>query len=412
MPTQNYTFPELWGNNGEGTSSISLTSGTAYTFGITSSLGAGYLTLETVRDYTGVTPKNTSGSFSASINIASSVISDYIAGFSVPQGNSSFAFTPATSVVGSTLKLRGVGGVVLGVTYGPSTPLQPFRFTVTTNNVGTSASNQFKLPLTNVGSLSMQVFWGDGTSSSIATYNQAETTHTYSVAGTYTINISGSVNGWQFNGTGDGRKMRDIARWGTFVMDKDSAFANCQVMTVTATDAPTITSANLYRCFYYCFAFNGAVGNWDVSGVTNMEGLFLGCASFNQPLNSWNVGNVTTMRDMFNGCNVFNQPLNSWDVSRVTDMNGMFYNITAFDQNIGSWNVSNVANFDNFLEGKTPSTFSTTNLDAIYNGWSQRPVKPNLTIRFGTAKYTLASLAGRDILTGAPNSWTIFDGGI
>jgi hypothetical protein len=114
MPTLNYSFEELWGERGEGTSSISLTAGTTYNFLITSSIGAGYLTLETVRNYDGVTPKNTSGSYTALTNIASSVISDYIAGFSVPQGNSSFVFTPATNVTGSTLKLRGVGGVILG----------------------------------------------------------------------------------------------------------------------------------------------------------------------------------------------------------------------------------------------------------------------------------------------------------
>jgi hypothetical protein len=62
--------------------------------------------------------------------------------------------------------------------------------------------------------------------------------------------------------------------------------------------------------------------------------------------------------------------------------------------------------------GKTPATFSTTNLNAIYNGWSTRPVQPNLTISFGTAKYTLAGQAGRNILTNAPNNWTINDGGI
>ena len=123
MPTLNYSFEELWGNNGEGTSSINLTAGTTYNFLITSSIGAGYLTLETVRNYDGVTPKNTSGSYTALTNIASSVISDYIAGFSVPQGFSSFVFTPATNVAGSTLKLRGVGGVILGS--GNNTPTIP-----------------------------------------------------------------------------------------------------------------------------------------------------------------------------------------------------------------------------------------------------------------------------------------------
>jgi hypothetical protein len=123
MPTLNYSFEELWGERGEGTSSINLTAGTTYNFLITSSIGAGYLTLETVRNYDGVTPKNTSGSYTALTNIASSVISDYIAGFSVPQGFSSFVYTPASNVVGSTLRLRGVGGVILG--NGSNTPTIP-----------------------------------------------------------------------------------------------------------------------------------------------------------------------------------------------------------------------------------------------------------------------------------------------
>jgi surface protein len=39
----------------------------------------------------------------------------------------------------------------------------------------------------------------------------------------------------------------------------------------------------------------------------------------------------------------------------------------AFNQNIGSWNVANVTNFAGFMSNKTPASFSTANLDAIYN---------------------------------------------
>ena len=45
----------------------------------------------------------------------------------------------------------------------------------------------------------------------------------------------------------------------------------------------------------------GEIGNWDVSRVTNMGGMFQGAKSFNQPLNKWNVSNVTNMEAMFNG---------------------------------------------------------------------------------------------------------------
>jgi hypothetical protein len=86
---------------------------------------------------------------------------------------------------------------------------------------------------------------------------------------------------------------------------------------------------------------------------------------------------------------------------------------SGFNQNIGSWNVSNVANFDSFMASKTSTDYSSTNLDAIYNGWSQlTTLQPNLTITFNTIKYTSAGQAGKDILTGAPNNWVITDGGI
>ena len=40
----------------------------------------------------------------------------------------------------------------------------------------------------------------------------------------------------------------------------------------------------------------------------------------------------------------FNQPIGNWDVSNVTDMNGMFDDADAFNQPIGDWDVSNVTN--------------------------------------------------------------------
>jgi surface protein len=115
---------------------------------------------------------------------------------------------------------------------------------------------------------------------------------------------------------------------------------------------------------------------------------------------------------MFNGATAFNQNIGIWNTSSATAMAGMLQNTTAFNQNIGAWNVSNVTLFTNFMLGKTAANFSATNLDAIYNGWSSRAVKPSITITFGTIKYTAASSAGRAILTGSPNLWTITDGGI
>jgi hypothetical protein len=119
MPTTDYTFDKLFGYQGEGTSSIDLTAGTSYTFNITNNTGSSYFVMETAQQPNlSVVPKNTSGSYTSLTNIASIVIGDYITGFALPTGTNSFVFTPSINVTGSTLRLRGTGGITLGITGG------------------------------------------------------------------------------------------------------------------------------------------------------------------------------------------------------------------------------------------------------------------------------------------------------
>jgi surface protein len=160
-------------------------------------------------------------------------------------------------------------------------------------------------------------------------------------------------------------------------------------------------------------SFNQEISSWDVSSVTDMNAMFENATSFNQDISSWDVSNVTDMSGMFQNATVFNQDIEFWDVSNVVNMTSMFQNATAFNQDVRSWNVSKVANFANFMGGKTPSTFSVGNLTRIYSNWSLLTfVNTGLNISFGTAKYGSGGVAGRLILTSAPNNWTITDGGL
>lgn len=174
-------------------------------------------------------------------------------------------------------------------------------------------------------------------------------------------------------------------------------------------DVSSVT--NMDYMFWFDYAFDGNITSWDTSNVTTMRLMFATCTIFNQNISGWNVGNVTNMQQMFNGATQFNQPIGSWNVSNVTNMSNMFGSV-GFNQNIGSWNVTGVTNFIGFMNGKTFSDYSTTNLDAIYNGWSSLPTLTyGININFGTIKYTAGSSAGRAILTGT-YGWTIIDGGI
>lgn len=349
---------------------------------------------------------------------------------------------------------------------------KPFVSTWRTSNIstGSSTSTQIKLPLTLTGSYNFTVKWGDGTSNLITSWNQAQTTHTYSTSGDYTIEITGTCSGWRFNSGGDRLKLLSVNTWGSLkILNDTGCFSGCSnlnlstvsdVLDITQTTTlyeffrgcGSLTSVNkmnewnfstilnlgrvFYECsvfnqnlgviniqnatamdnmFYQCFLYNNggsdSIKNWPVNNVTNFSATFYGCSAFNQPL-LWVMNNATTTNGMFRACIAFNQNISSWNLSNNTDFGGMLYSCHAFQQNLGSWNVSNGLSFTNFMFGKTPSTFSTTNLDAIYNGWSSRPVKPGISISFGTAKRTAASTTGKAILTGAPNNWAITDGGI
>ena len=193
-----------------------------------------------------------------------------------------------------------------------------------------------------------------------------------------------------------------------------SMFVNNDAFNANISSWPTNLVTNMSEMFFQATAFNQPLatsGNsWNTSAVQNMSQMFYNASAFNQPLNSWSTSAVTNMDRMFTN-SAFNQPLNLWNVALVSNMNSMFA-YCPFNQNIGGWVISNVTNFSNFMGGKNFLTLSTTNLDAIYIGWASRPVKPNISIDFGTAKRTAASTTARNILTSSPNNWSITDGGI
>lgn len=86
----------------------------------------------------------------------------------------------------------------------------------------------------------------------------------------------------------------------------------------------------------------------------------------------------------------------------------MFNGATAFEQDIGGWDVNQVTNLGSFLASVT---LTTANYDALLLGWSaQSPLVASRTFSGGSSYY--CDVASRAILTGAPNGWTITDGGL
>jgi surface protein len=94
------------------------------------------------------------------------------------------------------------------------------------------------------------------------------------------------------------------------------------------------------------FNFNSNISNWDVSSVTDMQGMFAGVSTFNSDISNWDVSSVTNMYYMFGGASSFNTNISNWNVSSVTYMPEMFAAASSFNQNLCPWGPKLPSNFN------------------------------------------------------------------
>ena len=249
------------------------------------------------------------------------------------------------------------------------------------------------LPLVESGNYDFVVNWGDGTTDTITTWNQAEVTHTYSAGGEYTVIISGTIEGWSSNYSSDVTKLTSITNVGYIKLGNEASY------------------------FEGCTNLTTISGTFDLSGTTNFSNMFMNCSSLTnvQGIESWDVSGVTRMDGMFNGATLFNQDISGWDVSNITQMDGMFAYATAFNQDISPWNVSGILGsatkaigMVDFMFGKSTADFSY--YDNILNEWSQLSLPNNVSFGMGDIKYTTLGATARQNMIDT-YGWIISDGG-
>jgi surface protein len=113
------------------------------------------------------------------------------------------------------------------------------------------------------------------------------------------------------------------------------------------------------------------------------------------------------MSDAFYNTTDFNGDIGSWDVSSVTDMDSMFGEASAFNQDIGSWDVSSVTSMEGMFSF---SGLSTDNYDFILNSWSQQSLQANVAFGAEGVNYCNGEDARQKLID--DYSWDITDGGL
>jgi len=267
--------------------------------------------------------------------------------------------------------------------------------TVDTTIVGSTDSQSFRLKMAaNVGPNpavhAFTVYWGDGNSDFITSYNQPELTHTYSSAGVYQIELHGHFDGLRYVNTNDGKKVLSIDQWGTNVWKiMDYSFDGFYNMVGNYTDAPDTSQVESFiNCFRSCELFNSPI-EFDMSSALRMDSMFHNCKAFNQPVSHWDTSNVTSMYQLFGLNLAFQQPI-KFDMTSVTDIGSMFLR-SNYNQPI-NWNVpalESVVSMFYLSTFNSPITLNTTtNLTSLNSMFRKNSVFNNTLVISETSAVT------------------------
>jgi hypothetical protein len=181
-----------------------------------------------------------------------------------------------------------------------------FTFNVKTDNSGESASNQFKIGTISTGVYDFTVEWGDGSSDVITTWDDPALTYTYSVAGTYTIMISGNTfeyprNAFPFGG--DAPKILDVSNFGllSYGNSAELTFYGATNMTFSASDIfNTSVTTNFQNAWNGCSSLT-SFPLIDTSSGTNFQSAWEFCSSLTSfPL--IDTSSVTNFRNAWQNC--------------------------------------------------------------------------------------------------------------
>ena len=240
---------------------------------------------------------------------------------------------------------------------------------VASNIAITTTHREFMLPLIDSGVYDFYVDWGSAevAGDNITSATDSNKKHEYTTAGNYTISITGGLSGWFFNDH-TRLKYKSTRDWSALTLLDYNSTAYISIYNRrnwnlglpafmysvnytgngNAIGSPNVVTTDLSYIFSQCFNLSAdGLNNWDVSNVSDMQGMFLESRVFNEYIGDWDTSSARFMNDMFatlsDGRSTlmsYNKDLDNWNVSNVEDISNMFYGATGFDnggQFMTSW---------------------------------------------------------------------------
>jgi surface protein len=215
------------------------------------------------------------------------------------------------------------------------------------------------LPLVSGYNYNFIVDWGDGSVGQVTTYNDVDATHTYALGGTYSIKMTGTLEGWSISGGALKNYIIEVSQWGrTGLKYISGGFWNCTRLTGVYGKLISTNITDFTRLFHGCTSLAIVeCGDWDTSAVTKMNGTFYNCTSLTSiDVANWDVSNVTefgyqggygnTYGTFENCTNITTLDLSSWNLQKAIYLRGTFaYCRKLTSIGCENWYVTKVVSF-------------------------------------------------------------------
>lgn len=184
-------------------------------------------------------------------------------------------------------------------------------------------SGNFTLPLRSGYTYDMTVDWGDGNSSTVTAWDDANATHNYSSSGTYQITITGTCETIYINNNLSIRSyLKEVIQWGNV------GFTSFEKSFYFATHLTQIPDGPITGVASGCTNFSRIFSNTTLQSIPS--GLFDNCTDANNFSYAFRQTSITSIPSgLFDNC------------TSVTNFQGVFYtnNITSIPDDLFYYNT-------------------------------------------------------------------------